>query len=110
MDFNYKKINYLVVESEKGNTIKCQYISDENIILYSKESITEPSETDATPLDIQCSFDVTSQMVDLLSNSKVLYAEGYSPSVRTIRVYPLFGFTWDKLTDILDDLTGKFNL
>lgn len=107
--------------TNKGNFIT--FITVNNDKLKTCENILDEDHTawnEATRIKIECSFEVTTTMAELLESSKILYVEDVdnfitgeneniisTPSL-TIVPRPLFDF--EKLKNVLFDLCQKFDL
>lgn len=121
-NMNFKKPKdclFMTGSTLRGNSISFVPISDERIIFYKPEDeglIWEKKKDEETTIRkhtkiiLYCNFTITTSMADLLENSKVIKVESFSNKTKQILLYPLYGFEFEKLTDILFDLSVKFNL
>lgn len=127
MNFKIRPNNYEVVGvTNRNNEIRYTKTPEENLKFWTPKPITrmftslkapipiDPDEEsyykafrEATRLQIKCKFVITVQMLDLLESSRILSVE-HNENLIIIIPHPLF--TYDKLNDILFDMTNKFEL
>lgn len=130
MDFKIKPNSYEVVGvTNRNNEIRYTKMPEEKLKFWMpkpitrmftslKAPITDPEEEayskqfrDATRLQIKCKFVITVQMLDLLESSRILSVEHMTnENENLIIIIPHPLFTYDKLNDILFDMTNKFEL
>lgn len=121
MEFR-KRTNSLFTDAmtQKRSIISYVVVSDDKLVFHenkqSEEFIKEKGEKNfsevkqPTRLVFYCNFKLTTAMADELERSKILHIDSLSNENRQIIAYPLFGFDYLKLADILIDLCKKFNL
>lgn len=130
MDFKIKPNSYEVVGvTNRNNEIRYTKTPEDKLKFWMpkpitrmftslKAPITDPEEEayskqfrDATRLQIKCKFVITVQMLDLLESSRILSVEHMTnDNGNLIIIIPHPLFTYEKLNDILFDMTNKFEL
>lgn len=130
MDFKIKPNSYEVVGvTNRNNEIRYTKTPEEKLKFWMpkpitrmftslKAPITDTEEEaytkqfrDATRLQIKCKFGITVQMLDLLESSRILSVEHMTnENGNLIIIIPHPLFTYEKLNDILFDMTNKFEL
>lgn len=130
MDFKIKPNSHEVVGiTNRNNEIRYTKTPEENLKFWTpkpitrmftslKAPITDPEEEaynkafrEATRLQLKCKFVITVQMLDLLESSRILSVEHMTnENENFIIIIPHPLFTYDKLNDILFDMTNKFEL
>lgn len=130
MDFKIKPNSYEVVGvTNRNNEIRYTKTPEEKLKFWMpkpitrmftslKAPITDPEEEayskqfrDATRLQLKCKFVITVQMLDLLESSRILSVEHMTnENGNLIIIIPHPLFTYEKLNDILFDMTNKFEL
>lgn len=131
MNFKIRPNNYEVVGvTNRNNEIRYTKTPEENLKFWTPKPITrmftslkapipiDPDEEtyykafrEATRLQIKCKFVITVQMLDLLESSRILSVEHMTnENENLIIIIPHPLFTYDKLNDILFDMTNKFEL
>lgn len=131
MDFKIKPRtkNVTIGTTAKGNTIEYEVIPTDNLKFWqpsaglSKIDLRTAGDAELRLLDednkvykkaskirLECSFIPTVAMLDILVSSKILSISEYSRSMQIIEIIPRPLFDYEKLNDVLFDLTNKFNL
>lgn len=130
MNFKIKPNSYEVVGvTNRNNEIRYTKTPEEKLKFWMpkpitrmftslKAPITDPEEEayskqfrDATRLQLKCKFVITVQMLDLLESSRILSVEHMTnENGNLIIIIPHPLFTYEKLNDILFDMTNKFEL
>ena len=133
MNFAIKPKNTEVIgTTEKGNSIRYTIVPQEKIKTWQPDSSVNPRTLSinelskkeinrmavymdnmgkATRIVVKSSFKITSPMIDLIEQSKILTVEHRSSSDQNYFVFiphPLFNY--EKLNEVLFDLTQKFDL
>lgn len=68
------------------------------------------NEVKPSVITIYCSFEMTSQMIDILEKSKIVQVQNTRNNRKQVELYPLFGFSFNKLQEVLNDLSSRFEL
>lgn len=61
-------------------------------------------------ITLYLNFEVTTPMIEELESSKIIQVQGTRNERRQVELYPLFGFNFEKLKEVLYDLSVKFKL
>ncbi|MDH6355440.1 hypothetical protein M2132_001783 [Dysgonomonas sp. PH5-45] len=126
MEFKLIRKNFYTGITLKGNTVEYRMVDEDNIVFKSRDlseqnierQIQDPdtkqfiTEAQPTKITLECSFPVTTAMLDLLESSQVIAdAEMINRDnyhLISFAPYPLFNFL--KLQSLIFDLCKKFDL
>ncbi|MBD8349383.1 hypothetical protein [Dysgonomonas sp. HGC4] len=120
MEFKKKKDSLFTEGTTKnGHSIAYVFIDDANIVFFDPskpELIKEKGDKHfrevkpPTRLVFYCNFEITTSMASELEQSKILMVDSLSNENKQIIAYPLFGFNYSKLENVLASLAEKYNL
>jgi hypothetical protein len=121
MDFRKSIDSFFVVgTTAKGNTVSFVQVPQSKIVTLNEgeqvEAIREVGSStfinvpQPTRLVIYCSFPITTKMVDELESSKIIRVMELDNNNQQIIAHPLFSFDFEKLQNILFNMSKKFDL
>lgn len=96
--------------TEVGNTLTYNFVYEDKLKYYYPHA----SDGGFTRMTLECNFNMTGEMLDLLEKSKIVHVLSKSYEVEIgfskIIYFPRPGFSYEKLQDIIVDICEKFNL
>lgn len=113
---------FMIGVTAQNNTISFVPVAEERLTIYDPQkdqSIVSVDtyigrnkieEVKPTVITLYCNFEVTTPMIQELERSKIVQVQGTRNERMQVELYPLFGFDFKKLKEVIYDLSVKFNL
>lgn len=113
---------FMIGTTAQNNTISFVPIPEDRLTIYDPQKDQNVDSVDTyivrnkieevkpTVITLYFNFEVTTPMIQELESSKIVLVQGTRNERMQIELYPLFGFDFEKLKEVLYDLSVKFKL